>query len=125
MEKLSLDVVASVKPAFVATLVVQTLTQDKVREAQERDQKYVKLKKRASNGEAPNFWITMDGLLRYEHWVRVPDNDDLKREILEKAHQTPYTIHLGSINMYWDMKECYWWSNMKMEILKYVQCSTF
>lgn len=124
MEKLSLDVVASVKPAFVATLVVQTLTQDKVREAQERDQKYVKLKKRTSSGEAPNFWITMDGLLRYEHWVRVPDNDDLKERSWRKPTKL-HTRYLGSINMYWDMKECYWWSNMKMEILKYVQCSTF
>jgi hypothetical protein len=46
-------VVPSMKPTFVATLVVQTPTQDRVREAQERDPKYVELEDRASSGEPP------------------------------------------------------------------------
>jgi hypothetical protein len=44
---------------------------------------------------------------------------------MSKAHRSPYTVHLGGTRMYQDIKESYWWNNMKRDIAKFVeQCPT-
>jgi hypothetical protein len=42
--------------------------------------------------------------------------EGLRKEIMSEVHHSPYTMHLGGINMYRDMKESYWWNNMKWDI---------
>jgi len=50
---------------------------------------------------------------------------ELRREIMNEAHRSLYTIHHGSTKMYKDLKEKFWWNNMKRGIAKYVkQCPT-
>jgi hypothetical protein len=52
-------------------------------------------------------------------------NPDLKKEILDEAHLSKFSIHPGSTKMYQDLKENFWWSNMKVDIAKYVsKCDT-
>ena len=42
---------------------------------------------------------------------------------MEKAHKFAYTVHRGSTKMYQDLKQVYWWNNMKREIADFVsQC---
>jgi IS30 family transposase len=50
----------------------------------------------------------------------VPQDQDLKKEILDEAHLSKFTIHPGSTKMYRDLRENSWWSNMKGEIAEYV-----
>jgi len=38
----------------------------------------------------------------------VPNDPELKREIMEEAHGTTYAVHIGSTKMYKDLKEYYW-----------------
>jgi hypothetical protein len=55
----------------------------------------------------------------------VPDIPEIKGLILKEAHETPYSIHPGSTKMYIDLKELFWWNNMKRDIAKYVaECHT-
>jgi hypothetical protein len=55
----------------------------------------------------------------------VARNQDLKKEILDEAHLSKFTIHPGSTKMYRDLKENFWWSKMKGEIAEYVSsCDT-
>jgi hypothetical protein len=55
----------------------------------------------------------------------VPRDQDLKKEILDEAHLSKFTIHPGSTKMYRDLREKFWWSNMKGEIAEYVSsCDT-
>jgi hypothetical protein len=37
-----------------------------------------------------------------------------------KAHESKLMVHPGSTKMYRDLKEFYWWSNIKREIAEYV-----
>ncbi|KAA3462059.1 DNA/RNA polymerase superfamily protein [Gossypium australe] len=39
-----------------------------------------------------------------------------KRELLKEAHNSAYSIHLGSTKMYNKLKQHYWWPGMKREI---------
>jgi hypothetical protein len=50
----------------------------------------------------------------------VPDIPEIKELILKEAHENPYSIHLRSTKMYMDIKELFWWNNMKREIAKFV-----
>ena len=53
----------------------------------------------------------------------VLDNQELKKEILDEAHCSGYTVHPSGMKMYRDLKEMYWWNNMKREIATFVtQC---
>jgi hypothetical protein len=43
-----------------------------------------------------------------------------------EAHLSRFSIHPGSTKMYQDLKENFWWSNMKVDIAKYVsECDTY
>jgi len=53
----------------------------------------------------------------------VPEDMALKDELLKEAHETKLNMHPGSTKMYKDLKELYWWPNMKKkkkQIAKYV-----
>jgi hypothetical protein len=68
-------------------------------------------------GEFDSLW--------FEKRICVPDDEKIKEIILKEAHETPYSIHPGSTKMYMDLKEIFWWNNMKREIAKYVsECHT-
>ena len=50
---------------------------------------------------------------------------EIRDVILREAHETPYSTHPGSTKMYMDLKELFWWNNMKRDIAKYVsECLT-
>ncbi|GJR54734.1 putative reverse transcriptase domain-containing protein [Tanacetum coccineum] len=45
--------------------------------------------------------------------------------IMHESHKSKYSIHLGSVKMYQDLKLLYWWPNMKVDIVTYVsKCLT-
>ena len=50
----------------------------------------------------------------------VPDVEDLRNQILEEAHGSRYSIHLGSTNMYQDLREVYWWDGLKKDIEEFI-----
>nr|GEV46590.1 putative reverse transcriptase domain-containing protein [Tanacetum cinerariifolium] len=50
---------------------------------------------------------------------------DLRVLIMHESHKSKYSIHPGSDKMYQDLKNLYWWPNMKAEIATYVsKCLT-
>ena len=48
-----------------------------------------------------------DGILYYRDRVCVPNDDELKKSILEEAHSGSFAMHPGSTNMYQDLKTSY------------------
>jgi hypothetical protein len=55
----------------------------------------------------------------------IPVDPDLKNEIFEKPHLSKFFIHPRSTKMYQDLKKKFWWSDMKVDIAKYVsKCDT-
>ena len=40
--------------------------------------------------------------------------------ILQEAHDSPYSIHPGNTKMYLDLKDIFWWTEMKKDIAEYV-----
>jgi hypothetical protein len=50
----------------------------------------------------------------------VPDIKSIWELILKEAHETTYSIHPSSGNMYQDLKKRFWWYGMKRKIAEYV-----
>jgi hypothetical protein len=65
------------------------------------------------------------GVVWFGQRLVIPEDRDLRKEILDEAHLSKFTIHPGSTKMYQDLRENFWWSNMKGEIAEYVSgCDT-
>jgi hypothetical protein len=45
----------------------------------------------------------------------VPKKEALKKKILDHAHTSRYSIHLGSIKMYHHLRQQFWWTRMKVK----------
>jgi hypothetical protein len=55
----------------------------------------------------------------------VSAGQEIQKTIFDEAHLSKFSIHPGSTKMYQDLKENFWWSNMKVDIAKYVsECDT-
>ncbi|KAK1630621.1 hypothetical protein QYE76_004936 [Lolium multiflorum] len=81
--------------------------------------------RRIDEGRPSEFHHGEMGSLWFQKRICVPDIAEIKEVILREAHQTPYSIHPGSTKMYMDLKELFWWNNMKREIAQYVaECHT-
>ena len=57
--------------------------------------------------------------LFFEDRIVVPKGD-LRKVILNEAHNSLLSIHPGSTKMYYDLKQLYWWTRMKREIAQFV-----
>ena len=45
---------------------------------------------------------------------------ELRKVIMNEAHNSLLSIHPGSTKMYQDLKQAYWWTRMKREIAQFV-----
>ena len=50
----------------------------------------------------------------------VSNDETLKQEILDEAHNSAYAMHPGGTKMFRTLREHYWWPNMKREITAFV-----
>jgi hypothetical protein len=78
------------------------------------------MKLMVESGAPSKFCIHEDGSLRFGNRLCVPNDPDLKEEILSEAYNTGYIVHPGGTKMYRDLKGTFWWNNMKREIAGYV-----
>ena len=71
------------------------------------------------------FCVDHEGILWFEDCLVVPKIHELRKQILDEAHLSKLSIHLGSTKMYQDLRQNFWWTRMKREIAKYVaECDT-
>ncbi|XP_070010746.1 uncharacterized protein [Nicotiana sylvestris] len=94
-----------------------------VKERQYEDLELVKLRERVPQQKKPLLELKGGGVLRYRGHLCVPDVAGLRDRIMSEAHYSWYSIHPGSTKMYHDIKDVYWWNDMKKNITEYVaQC---
>ncbi|GJY51177.1 putative reverse transcriptase domain-containing protein [Tanacetum coccineum] len=66
-----------------------------------------------------------NGTLYYLDRIWVPLKGDVRTLIMEEAHKSKYYVHPGADKMYYDLRDRYWWSGMKKDIVVYVsKCLT-
>ena len=116
LERMGIEIVKGDSQAFMASLTIQPTLIEKIKNSLVDDAQIVKIIEEVQEGKRPGFNVSNDGFLRFGNRLCVPNDFSLKKEIMEEAHHTPYSVHPGSTKMYRDIRETYWWNNMKREI---------
>ena len=63
--------------------------------------------------------------LRYKDQLCITLVDELRKEILDEAYNSTYSVHPGATKMYRDFKPLYWWPSMNKDVTVYVlKCLT-
>ncbi|XP_010520609.1 PREDICTED: uncharacterized protein LOC104799666 [Tarenaya hassleriana] len=69
--------------------------------------------------------IDEQGALRLGNRLCVPNDQELRREILSEAHQSKLAIHPGASKMYQGLRRWYTWPRIKRDVADYVaRCLT-
>ncbi|KAJ9558118.1 hypothetical protein OSB04_012733 [Centaurea solstitialis] len=106
-------------------MVVQTSLKSQVVEAQKEALKADNLNKETLHGIEKEFEEKVDGVCYFKGRIWIPRVEQLRKMIMDEAHQSKYSIHPGSDKMYKGLKEHYWWPGMKRDIATYVsKCLT-
>jgi hypothetical protein len=64
-------------------------------------------------------------VLWFDDRLVVPKDQELKNKLMDEAHLSKLSIHLGSSKIYQELRPRYWWTKMKKEIAAYVaRCDT-
>ena len=50
----------------------------------------------------------------------MPHKVEIRRHILAKAHNSHYSVHQGGTKMYRDLRQYFWWNNIKKETAEYM-----
>ena len=79
---------------IVAELIAKLDLLNRVLEAQKSDEKFSIIVSQNREGKETEFSVNEDGSLYYRDWVCVPNDDELKKFILEEAHNGSFSMHL-------------------------------
>jgi hypothetical protein len=122
MEKLNLGMV---QHGTANHLKLESVLLQRIIDAQRNDEGMKHIHEKMEAGRANCFRRDNQGVVWFNNRIVVPKNDEIRQQILDEAHLSCYSIHLGSTKMYHDLKHHYWWTKMKIEITRYVaRCDT-
>ncbi|KAJ4701059.1 Retrotransposon protein, putative, Ty3-gypsy subclass [Melia azedarach] len=120
LRSLRVDLAVKDNGALLAHFHVRPVLIDHIREMQDQDPSIAKLKKEVRDGLRTDFLLKDDEMLVMGSRLCVPNDLELKKQILEEAHSSAYVMHPGSTKMYRNLREHYWWQGMKREIAEFV-----
>ena len=92
---------------YVAALEIQPTLMDKIREGQMTDKEIAEIKERMSKGKTKGFREDEHDTLWFEDRVYVPNDQEIRKLILQEAHDSPYSIHPGNTKMYLNLKDTF------------------
>ncbi|KAJ3677872.1 hypothetical protein LUZ60_001675 [Juncus effusus] len=118
LRRLNIYVQVTGSRVFLASLLVQPTLMERIRMAQAEDPKTRRIQNRMAIGKALHFLVDPEGTLRLEKRAYVPEM--LRREIMQEAHESGYSIHPGETKMHQDLRVSYWWPGMRREIGDFV-----
>jgi len=107
-------------PAVLHNITVSCSLESKIIELQKTDVGIFHIKSKMKEEETKHFWLDVRGVLWFKDRLVVPKDRELRNQILEEAHSSNLSIHLGSSKMYHDLKTHFWWTKLKKEITTFV-----
>jgi hypothetical protein len=109
-------------PVNSDTLEITPTLMEEIKKAQGPDKGIQEIKELMHQGKAKCFRVDDQGTLWFEKRICVPDQDNLRQQILREAHESAYSIHPGGTKMYQDLRETFWCPGMRRDIAYYVAC---
>ena len=111
--------------AILAQLKTQPVLKQMIIDAQKNDEEMQKKVQLVRYSDKTYFSVKEDGSLYFQNILCVPTDKELKKKLLYEGHNTVFTMHLGGNKMDQDLKQYYWWREIKRDVTKYVyKCLT-
>jgi hypothetical protein len=117
LERLKLEIV---EQGHLNTMTVKYDLEDRIRQAQRRCPELQKLKRTMRDGKATDHRVDDQGTVWLKDRICVPQDQGIRAEILDEAHNSKYAIHPGCTKMYQDLKDRFWWNDMRTDIAEFV-----
>jgi hypothetical protein len=117
MRKLNITIVSH---SLDYNLTVYPVLDDQIKEAQKDDEELMKIKVQTGENKASDFRVAQYGILWFKKRLCVPEQGHFKNTIMDEAHNSACSIHLGATKMYVDIRDKYWWRGMKGNIARFV-----
>lgn len=119
MRSLELEVVLPGDRHRCMAMQVQSTLVDRIKVSQAGYPKFQKLREQVDVGLRSDLMIHDDGSLCFGSRLCMPGGA-IRQELMSEAHSSPYSIHPGGTKMYRDLRQHYWWHEMKRDIARYV-----
>jgi hypothetical protein len=124
MRRLNLEVVPQ---GNLYALMAESNIYDRIVTAQRDDADVQTIRQKLAEGDPKYTCFQKDhqDVVWFGKRLVVPIDPEIKKIILDEAHRSKFSIHPGSTKTYQDLKQNFWWSNMKVDVAKYVaECDT-
>ncbi|XP_073137337.1 uncharacterized protein [Henckelia pumila] len=108
------------RPIQVCAIQAEPELLIRIKDTQKEDQGIQKLFEMVMSGHQSEYKVSTDDILYVNNRLVVPNVSDLKQQILKEAHCSGYNIHPGGRKIYSDLKNHYWWKQMKSDVAEYV-----
>ena len=93
----------------LSSLQVLQLILEGIKEAQRKDVELIKARQEAEKKISTIFKVSPDGTLLFKGRTCIFDVPEIKEQLLQEAHQVPYSVHPRVTKIYQDLKRQYWW----------------
>ncbi|CAO2168955.1 unnamed protein product [Urochloa humidicola] len=97
-----------VEHGSLASLVITSNLIEKIKKAQKEDKGLINLRARMSEDKTKCFKLDDEGILWFGKRLVVPKNLELRKKILDEAHESQFSIYPGSNKMYQDLRKKFW-----------------
>ena len=114
------DALSRKSGALLTNLRVQPDLIARMMMLQRDDLELIRLTEQVKKGEKKDFVLSDDGILRCGTRLCVPNDAELRKELLTEAHGSRMTVHPGGTKMYRDLRQHFWWPGMKRDIARHV-----
>ena len=125
LRRLDVEVVLESVGINLASLRLQPDLLSRIKEAQFESLEKKELLETIRNSEKTALRLDDSGIVRQGDRIWVPAEHDLRKEVMKEAHSSTYSVHPGSTKMYKDLKQHFWWNNMKRDVASFIsKCLT-
>jgi hypothetical protein len=112
-------------PAVLHNIQISCTLESKIIEGQKTDKGIFHIKEKIKKEPTKHFRVDEQGVLWFDDCLVVPKDQELKNKLIDEAHLSKLSTHLGSSKMYQELRPHYWCTKMKKEIVAYVaRCDT-
>jgi hypothetical protein len=101
IEKLNIEIVSQ---RTLANIIVESTLQSQIVAAQKENKGIAHIREKVITRKASCFHIDDNVVLWFKNRLVVPKVPELRQQILDEAHLSRFSIHLGSNKMYQDLK---------------------
>ena len=119
MQRLDLEVILPRMIPYYFSMQRQSSLVDQIKVAQVGDELLQRFRGQVEAGLRTYLIVHEDRFLRFGARLCVPKGD-VRQKLLEEAHHSPYFIHQCSTKMLRDLRQYYWWNDMKIEVARFV-----